>query len=108
MAIMLRTTAMGFTKGSTDPATLTRRANHQRPNVLVRPARQAPFEKIFCFSEVQIIAIFASVPSHQKGRIMIVANAGRDAVAARSATDESAHLRTEKTCGPGTPTLVSS
>ena len=39
---------------------------------------------------------------------MIVANAGRDAVDARSAADESAHLRTEKACGPGTPTLVSS
>ena len=57
---------------------------------------------------MKITAIFASVPSHQKGRIMIVANAGRDAVDARSAADESAHLRTEKACGPGTPTLVSS
>ena len=57
---------------------------------------------------MQITAIFASVPSHQKGRIMIVANAGRDAVDARSAQDEGAFLRTEKTCGPDTPTLVSS
>jgi hypothetical protein len=39
---------------------------------------------------------------------MIVASAGRDAVDARSAADESAHLRTEKACGPDTPTLVSS
>ena len=51
---------------------------------------QSPSKKYFCFSEMQITAIFASVPSHQKGRIMIVANAGRDAVDARSATDESA------------------
>ena len=78
------------------------------PDAFVRPARQAISEKIFWLSEYSEYPIFASVPPHRKGRIMIVANAGRDAVDARSATDESAHLRTEKTCGPDTPTLVSS
>jgi hypothetical protein len=39
---------------------------------------------------------------------MIVANAGRDAVDASGASDEGAFLRTEKSCGPDTPTLVSS
>jgi hypothetical protein len=103
---ILWTTAMGFAKGPADPAILT-----QTGKSVVRLAFSfcpASSEKIFCFSEMQITAIFASVPSHQKGRIMIVANAGRDAVAAWSATDESAHVRTEKACGPGTPTLVSS
>ena len=39
---------------------------------------------------------------------MIVANAGRDAVDAEGAFDEWRRKRTAKTCGPGTPTLVSS
>ena len=37
-----------------------------------------------------------------------VTNAGQDAVDARSALDEGAFLRTVKTCGPDTSTLVSS
>jgi hypothetical protein len=48
------------------------------------------------------------VPHHRKGRIMIVANAGRDAVDADGAFDERRRTRTEKTRGPGTSTLVSS
>jgi hypothetical protein len=52
--------------------------------------------------------MFVTVPPHQKGRIMIVANAGRDAVDAEGAFDEWRRKRTAKTCGPGTPTLVSS
>jgi hypothetical protein len=52
--------------------------------------------------------MFVTVPPHQKGRIMIVASAGRDAVDADGAFDEWRRKRTAKTCGPGTPTLVSS
>ena len=37
-----------------------------------------------------------------------VTNAGQDALDASGAQDESAFLRTEKSCGPDTPTLVSS
>ena len=59
-------------------AILTRRANQLCDSHF--HFVQSPSKKYFCFSEMQITAIFASVPSHQKGRIMIVANAGRDAV----------------------------
>src|SRR5258708_6284716 len=73
------------------------------------------------------------VPSHSEGRLAIVTNAGRDAVDAaasgtrvltndaisgeaflakrglpRRSLGEAGSLRTVKTCGPGTPTLVSS
>src|ERR1700722_20371206 len=59
---------------------LARRANNQRPKDLVRPVCQAIQEKIFCFTEYSGYPILPPVSSHQKGRIMIVANAGRDAV----------------------------
>jgi hypothetical protein len=49
-----------------------------------------------------------SRPVPKEGRFAIVTNAGRDAVDASGATDESAELRTAKSCGPDTPTLVSS
>src|SRR5882724_9374683 len=62
------------------------------------------------------------IPSHSEGRLAIVTNAGRDAVDAavsgtRVLTNDAMPgeafwrnraLRTVKTCGPGTPTLVSS
>jgi hypothetical protein len=72
------------------------------------PGCQARLEKIFFFTEYSEYPIFASVPPHRKGRIMIVANAGRDAVDADGAFDERRRTRTEKTRGPGTSTLVSS
>jgi len=43
-----------------------------------------------------------------EGRIAIVTDAGRDAVDAGGAADESADLRTAKSCGPDAPTLASS
>ena len=43
-----------------------------------------------------------------EGRLEIVTDAGQDAVDASGALDEGAFLRTAKTCGPDTPTLVSS
>jgi hypothetical protein len=45
-----------------------------------------------------------------RGALAIVTNAGRDAVDAGGATDERIELswRMAKTCGPDTPTLVSS
>jgi hypothetical protein len=45
-------------------------------------------------------------PVPKEGRFAIVTNAGRDAVDASGATDESAELRTAKSCGPGAPTLA--
>ena len=56
------------------------------PNQIYIPGRLAPLE----------------------GRIAIVTDAVRDAVDASGAADESAGLRTAKSCGPDTPTLVSS
>src|SRR3984957_3163051 len=52
--------------------------------------------------------LYSALSRPTKGALRNVNNAGRDAVDARSAADESAFLRTEKTCGPGTPMLVSS
>ena len=43
-----------------------------------------------------------------EGRIAIVTNAGRDAMDANHALDESVRLRTAKSCGPDAPTLASS
>src|SRR6202011_1534261 len=48
------------------------------------------------------------VPPPFEGRFAIVTDAGRDAVDAGGAKDEGAVLRTAKSCGPDTPTLVSS
>jgi hypothetical protein len=45
-------------------------------------------------------------PVPKEGRFAIVTNAGRDAVDASGATDESAELRTVKSCGPGAPMLA--
>ena len=46
-------------------------------------------------------------PVPKEGRLEIVTDVGQDAVDASGATDESADLRTAKSCGPDTPTLVS-
>ena len=43
-----------------------------------------------------------------EGRIAIVTDAGRDAMDAGGAADESAGLWTAKSCGPDAPTLASS
>ena len=51
---------------------------------------------------------FIRRPVPEEGRCATSRNAGRDAVDASGAQDEGAFLRTEKTCGPDTPTLVSS
>jgi hypothetical protein len=48
------------------------------------------------------------VPSRHEGRLAIVTDAGRDAVDAVAAQDGRGKSRTAKSCGPDTPTLVSS
>ena len=93
---------------------LARRAN-RRPDGQITPDSNVPaggLSSPWC-KNILVVRIFgisyiAAVPPHQKGRIMIVANAGRDAVDAEGAFDEWRRKRTAKTCGPGTPTLVSS
>jgi hypothetical protein len=53
--------------------------------------------------------MFRAVPHPSEGRIAIVTDVGlRDAMDALAAPDERDLKRTAKTCGPGTPTLVSS
>jgi len=49
-----------------------------------------------------------AIPLLHEGRFAIVTDVGRDAVDAGGATDESAYLRTAKSCGPDAPTLASS
>jgi hypothetical protein len=44
----------------------------------------------------------------REGRLAIVTNAGRDAMDAGGAKDESVCLRTAKSCGPDAPTPASS
>jgi hypothetical protein len=56
----------------------------------------------------QITFMSAAVPPQTEGRFAIVTDAGRDAVAAGGAEDESAFLRTAKSYGPDAPTLASS
>ena len=67
-----------------------------------------PFPKIFPFPPTpnQIYIPRRLVPL--EGRVAIVTDAGRDAMDAGGAKDEVAFLRTAKSCGPDTPTLVSS
>jgi hypothetical protein len=64
-------------------------------------------QKYSAFPKTQITSISPSSRPIE-GRIAIVTNAGRDAVDAGGAADESAGLRTAKSCGPDAPTLASS
>jgi hypothetical protein len=79
--------ARGMTKAG---RTATRRANQRAAQTDRLAVVQYLAQKYFCFAETQISPIFPTVPSHQKGRLMIVANAGRDAVDADGASDEGA------------------
>jgi hypothetical protein len=77
------------------------------PGQFIDPSVQPLLKKYSDFPKQQISPI--SSPSRSsEGRFAIVTDAGRDAVDARSAKDESAFLRTEKSCGPDAPVLASS
>jgi hypothetical protein len=68
---------------------------------------QFHFQKFSTSPLTQIKSISpASCPS--EGRIAIVTDAGRDAVDADGAADESTGSRTAKSCGPDASTLASS
>src|ERR1035437_5474351 len=73
-----------------------------------RQRRERPFAKIFLFSRYpnHFYIRRRSVPL--EGRIAIVTDAGRNAVDAGGAKDESARSRTAKSWGPDAPTLASS
>jgi hypothetical protein len=84
---------------------LTRRANHLRD---LSPPWSSPFCKnISVFPKLKLGYMICR-PVPKEGRFAIVTNAGRDAVDASGATDESTALRTAKACGPDAPTLASS
>jgi hypothetical protein len=70
-------------------------------------AVQPPLQKYSASHLTQITSRSMAVSSH-RGALAIVTDAGRDVVDADGAADESAGLRTEKSCGPDTPALVSS
>jgi hypothetical protein len=82
-------------------AVCARRANR-------RVACPAPFAKIFrCSFYPNHFYIFCH-PALTKGRIAIVTDVGAGCGGRRRRVDEGADLRTAKSCGPDTPTLVSS
>ena|SRR5580692_9774097 len=65
----------------------------------------APLQKYFRSRATQIT--FTSPSSRPtEGRFAVVTDAGRDAVDAGGAADESAGLRTAKSCGPDASTLA--
>jgi hypothetical protein len=68
----------------------------------------AHLRKIILFSIDANQFIESPRPAPLEGRFAIVINAGRDAMDADGAIDERRLRRTAKSCGPDTPTLVSS
>jgi hypothetical protein len=68
---------------------------------------QAPFVKIFCFSEMENYSRIVAILTRQEGRFANVSNVGQVAVDVGGSFDEWSRLRTAKPWGPGTPTLVS-
>ena len=76
-------------------------------HALICPFCPASSEKIFCFSEIQIRVIFAPVPSH-RGASRDRHGRGAGCGGRGCADNERCLMRTEKSCGPDTPTLVSS
>jgi hypothetical protein len=70
------------------PAALREKSNLLRRISLFLPV-QLPLKKYFCFSEMQIRPLLRH-PVPKEGRFAIVTNAGRGAVDADGASDESA------------------
>src|ERR1700737_4448223 len=68
----------------------------------------APFAKIFPFPPDPNHFYIPRRPAPLEGRIAIVTDAGWDAVDVGGAADESADLRTVKSCGPGASTPAAS
>src|SRR5216684_7684821 len=77
------------------------------PGRFIDPSVQPLLKKYSDFPNAQI-SPYVRRPVPREGRFAIVTDAGRDAVAAGSAKDESAFLRTAKSCGPDASTLASS
>jgi hypothetical protein len=80
--------------------------NLSNPFNLILPV-QSRLEK-FSTLPVRANHLYKPAPSRlTRGALAIVTNAGRDAVDAGSAFDESVASRTAKSCGPDAPTLAS-
>ena len=73
----------------------------------IDPSVKCPLQKYSDFQNSQITP-YVRRPVPREGRFAIVTDAGRDVVAAGSAEDESAFLRTAKSYGPDVSTLASS
>jgi hypothetical protein len=74
---------------------------------LINPSVQPLLKKYSDFPNTQI-TLYPTPSCPTEGRLEIVTDAGQDAMDARSAPDERAHLRTAKSCGPDASTLASS
>jgi hypothetical protein len=68
----------------------------------------SPFCKNILIFRRRKSVLYPRCPVPLEGRIAIVTDAGRDAVDADGAADESIAPRTAKSCGPDAPTLASS
>ena len=88
------------------PTDLRVKSNFSNRIKLFLPVQSLP-KKYSGFPKPQIS--FITPPSTPlEGRIAIVTDAGLDAMDASGASDESANLRTEKSCGPDASTPASS
>jgi hypothetical protein len=67
-----------------------------------------PFAKIFLFPFDPNHFYVDRIPAHTEGRFAIVTNVGRGCGGRGCAFDESAYLRTAKSCGPDASTPASS
>ena len=83
------------------------KSNFSRRIKLICPV-QSCLQKYSALVSAQITHMSFAIPLLHEGRFAIVTDVGRDAVDAGGATDESAYLRTAKSCGPDAPTLASS
>ena len=83
------------------PCTSSRSARHGKSAILSSPV----CKNILIFNIPNQVYIIAVPPT--EGRIAIVTDAGRDAVDAEARLTN-VPTRTAKSCGPDTPTLVSS
>src|SRR5579863_8197231 len=85
-----------------------RRANQRMSATQDKSLVQPPFEKYFCFSEMQIRCMFRAVLSRKRGVAQRHQRWVRDAVDALATQDGRRRKRTAKSCGPDAPTLASS
>jgi hypothetical protein len=108
------TTAASLSDVETVPSAPPKSLRYPPPSRSLRGHRSAtapvPFSefRIFAWRRGKISIIDSAIPSHLEGRLAIVTNAGRDAMDAGGAKDDSAILRTAKACGPDPATLGSS